>query len=530
MDARAGKDAPEWGGADSPGVSEQFWLRASVAVLAVAALLRFYALALKPMHHDEGVNGFFLTNLVRDGRYVYDPTNYHGPSLYYFALPTAMTFGLNEWAVRFVPAVFGLATVALVLALRRHVGTVAALAGAALVAVSPGAVYQSRYFIHESMFVFFALGTVVAGLWFYDTGRARYLLLAAASLALLFTTKETAIITVAVLLLAWGVAWGYMMLAESLGWAAPRVRERRRDAGGEARGIPLDDPARLVILFGGAFILFFVINVVLYSSFFTNAKGLADALAALKVWTATGVSEFHAKPWHTYMKWIAQEELPLFLLALGGAAVALYEARNRFAVFAGAWAFGTLAAYSLVPYKTPWLMLNFTVPMAISAGYFVQRLDVWGARSRFRREAVVGAVLGLALAVSAYQAVVLNFRQYDNDEYPYVYSHTKRDVFRMLEEIDRTAARAGTGTDTRIAVAAPEYWPLPWYLNRYKNVGFHGRAGAYTDAIVVGSAKAPEATQLRSALSANYRRVGPVYQLRPGVDLVLYVRGDAAGR
>ncbi|HYN86446.1 MAG TPA: flippase activity-associated protein Agl23 [Pyrinomonadaceae bacterium] len=518
-------DAPD---SDAPAGSSRVWTFGSGAVIFLAAVLRLVALALKPMHHDEGVNGFFLTNLVRHGRYVYDPTNYHGPTLYYFALPTAWLFGLNEEAVRIVPALCGVATVVLVLCLRRHLGTLGALAAAALVAVSPGAVYQSRYFIHESLFVLFALGIVVAAVWYYDTGRARYLMLAAASAALMFATKETAIITAVVLLLAWGVAWGYMRLAGSLSWA-----ERRRDddAGdGAASRIPLDDPARFVILFGGAVIVFLVINILLYSSLFKNPKGITDAVAALQVWTKTGVSEFHAKPFHTYLKWSGQEELPLFLLAVCGSAAALYRARNRFAVFAGAWAFGTLAAYSLVPYKTPWLMLNFTVPMALAAGYGISELDAWAARSGFKRKAAVGAVLGFALLVALVQAVILNFREYDNDRYPYVYSHTKRDIFPLLEEIERAAERAGTGEDTHIAVAAPEYWPLPWYLNHYRNVGFHGRPGAYTDTVVIGSAKEPEATQLRAQLGPAYRRAGAVYTLRPGVDLVLYVRNDVRGR
>jgi len=38
-----------------------------------------------PLHHDEGVNGNFLVRLVREGAYNYDPANYHGPTLYYFA-------------------------------------------------------------------------------------------------------------------------------------------------------------------------------------------------------------------------------------------------------------------------------------------------------------------------------------------------------------------------------------------------------------------------------------------------------------
>ncbi|MBA2645499.1 MAG: TIGR03663 family protein, partial [Pyrinomonadaceae bacterium] len=56
-------------------------------MLLVAAIIRVYALELRPLHHDEGVNGFFLTRLFREGKYEYDPANYHGPTLYYLALP-----------------------------------------------------------------------------------------------------------------------------------------------------------------------------------------------------------------------------------------------------------------------------------------------------------------------------------------------------------------------------------------------------------------------------------------------------------
>ena len=51
---------------------------------ASAAILR---LDLKPFHHDEGVNGWFLLNLVRPPhRYRYDPANYHGPTLYFLGI------------------------------------------------------------------------------------------------------------------------------------------------------------------------------------------------------------------------------------------------------------------------------------------------------------------------------------------------------------------------------------------------------------------------------------------------------------
>src|SRR5687768_18089710 len=113
-------------------VSKQTWVIASVVILSLAALLRFYDLNLVPLHHDEGVNGNFLVRLVREGYYHYDPANYHGPTLYYFSAiwPWLLRFlsgqhaqnsyGLTTTAIRLVPAIFGLATVALIFALRRN--------------------------------------------------------------------------------------------------------------------------------------------------------------------------------------------------------------------------------------------------------------------------------------------------------------------------------------------------------------------------------------------------------------------------
>src|SRR2546423_11333912 len=151
----------------SAGMSERAWRLWSLGILIVGALLRLYNLSLVPLHHDEGVNGNFLVSLVRDGRYVYDPQNYHGPTVYYFSaiIPWVARFlggknfaeahGLTTFNIRFVTAAFGIATIGLALLLRKRLGTVGALSAAALIAISPGAVYLSRYFIHESLYVFF---------------------------------------------------------------------------------------------------------------------------------------------------------------------------------------------------------------------------------------------------------------------------------------------------------------------------------------------------------------------------------------
>src|SRR5258708_5689186 len=210
------KDAPPPGQThvSDGAMSERAWQLSSIAILMVGAFLRLYNLSLVPLHHDEGVNGNFLVTLVREGRYEYNPENYHGPTLYFFSavIPWIARFfggkafgdkyGLTTFNIRLVTAAFGIGTIWLVLLLRKRIGTVGALSAAGLVAISPGAVYLSRYFIHESLFVFFTLGIVVAALKYYDDGRASYLILASISTALMVATNETWIINAPVLLIA----------------------------------------------------------------------------------------------------------------------------------------------------------------------------------------------------------------------------------------------------------------------------------------------------------------------------------------
>ena len=292
----------------------------------------------------------------------------------------------------------------------------------------------------------------------------------------------------------------------------------------------------MVLLAIYAAALFILLNVLFYSSFFTNWPGVKGSLAALKVWSRTGTSEFHGKPFDTYLKWLVQEEVPILLLATAGAAVALLGRQvNRFAVFAGAWAFGILAAYSLIPYKTPWLMLSFVVPMAIICGYAVQTLSglSWGA---WKAPGPAFAAAGLALTLLAYQSVVLNFREYDNDQYPYVYTHSHREMLTLVSEVERLERLAGT-TQIGVSVASPEYWPLPWYFRDNPRVGFAGTVSQTYDPndvpLVIARASADpkedQVEKLRPTLEANYQQVG-IYTLRPGVRLALFARNDLAAR
>ncbi len=515
--------APE-SGFDIP---ERAWIYASAAILLLAFALRVYALDMKPLHHDEGVNGFFLTNLLRQGRYAYDPENYHGPTLYYLTLPFVALAGLHTFVIRLVTALFGVGVVWLVLALRRYVGTVAALVAALLLAVSPACVFYSRYFIHEMPFVFFTLALVVSALRFRDTGAPSDLLFASASAALMFATKETAFISVGAI----GLAWLTAVLWERVRGGGGRNRYARAAAepeGGFAK--LLRDERGAVVLFG-AVALFAFVWVVFYSSFLTHWKGAFwDSFKTFALWEKTGMSAFHAKPRSTYVQWLMQEDKAVLVLGGLGAAVALFERRlNRFAVFAAAWGFGLLVAYSLISYKTPWLVLNFVVPLAVAGGYGVQAFGAWVSRVPAKGWRAAAAVAAFAAVSGLYHTLVINFRDYDDDKHPYVYSQTRREFHDLVHEIERVGERAGT-KQPGFSTASPEYWPSPWYFRDNPNAGYEGQLSSSYDPrktlAIIG--RVDQVPQLERVAGDAYTRVGDTYPLRPGVDLVLFVRRDLA--
>ncbi len=219
--------------------------------------------------------------------------------------------------IRLIPAVFGLGTIGLIFMLRRRLGTIATLSAALLLAVSPGAVYLSRYFIHETQFVFFTLGIVVFGLRFYDTRNPTWLVLASASAALLFATKETALISMGVLLIAFGLTHVYRRLFRKA-IAQPSAKSRRPGAPQKgAFGTFLDDFGTTNLVIAGviAAFVFVFLNVMFYSSFFRNSQGIYDALKTFDVWRKTGQTAHVHSPFQ-YIVWLGRQEAPL--LFLGG--------------------------------------------------------------------------------------------------------------------------------------------------------------------------------------------------------------------
>lgn len=452
-----------------------------VAAVLVGAWLRLQDLTLKPLHNDEGVNGWFLealsSGLQQPGswavRYTYDPHNYHGPWLYFAGLPAFLLLGPTPFALRVTVALAGIACIPLVWPLRRWLGMSGTVTAAWLLALSPSLVFFARTAIHETWCLFFSLLAAVALVRTFAPSqrggtphRPVWLGTGCMAGALLWTTKETAIITFASLILAGLVAWFAAR-------AGPSLRERVLLLRQQIPQAPVHQVYWLVALALAA-----VAFITLYTSFFTNPQGLRHAFTTYATWTERGADHAggHAKPFAYWPELLWEFETPVLLLALVGTVCALWR-RERLPLFAAVWAWSTWAVYSAISYKTPWLALNMLGPMCLLAGVAVQELSrqLPSPRSQLALLAALPVMLafapvpagpilqaseGLPVASWMQRGWDVNFETYDDAQNRIVYVQTVRG-FQPLVSRTHQLFRL-LGPKMRMTVTAPHTWPFPF--------------------------------------------------------------------
>jgi uncharacterized protein (TIGR03663 family) len=344
-----------------------------LGTIALSLILRVPRLDLRPMHHDEANQAVKFGRLLEHGDYRYDREDHHGPSLYYLSLPFAWLRGetslaeLDETTLRWVPAAFGAALLLLLLPVRKELGSDALLLAGSFAAVSPVLVFFSRFYIQETLLVFFILGTLVAGWRFVRTPKAIWAVFFGFFAGMAYATKETSLIAFAALAGAWVLNR----------FAFHEERDRA--------GVALRPTwAHLALCAGSAL----AVIVVLFSSFFRHLRGPLDSVLAFGTYFArAGDPGWHAHPWYYYLKMLAfsrYEHGPVWtegavlLLAGVGAAAAFGAGKRRpralgpetraFLRFVAFYTLLSTLAYSLIRYKTPWNLLPFYLGMVILAG------------------------------------------------------------------------------------------------------------------------------------------------------------------
>ena len=186
------------------------WYEAAFAVVILAALgLRLFELSGRAMHYDEAIHlhyGWRLANSA--GALLGWPwifgTDYvhsawmHGPFQIEMTAAIFTIFGDTDFTARMGYAFFGAALVGLPYLLRNHIGKHAALIAAVMLALSPTLLYFSRFGRNDIIMVFWAVSLFILMWRYLHGGRRIQLYMSSAILALMFATKETAYLLVAI--------------------------------------------------------------------------------------------------------------------------------------------------------------------------------------------------------------------------------------------------------------------------------------------------------------------------------------------
>ncbi len=481
------------------------------------------------MHTDEAVHAEKFSALLQKGDYVYDPEEFHGPTLNYFTRVCTFLRGeknyseINEASLRLISAVFGIGLILTPLFFLKDINRRAVFFASMLIAFSPAFVYYSRYYIQEMLLVFFT-SWFLGGLWqYFKTQKGIWLILSGIAAGLMHASKETFVFSFGTALLA---------LFFFRIWHKPCKKPR------------ISHLLSAVVAMG-------LTSALLYSSFGTNPQGILDSVSTYGIWLKRGAGQsVHIHPWYYYLDlltWlefiepISWNEDGIAALALMGLCFILFRTKTRpdkagFGQFIAIYTLTLTVIYALIPYKTPWCMLSFLYGMAVLAGVAIDRLLVISVK--IPGKICMGLLIFIfVIAGPIVQSWMLNFRYSSDPINPYVYAHTSTDVYTMVEAINKAAAVSEAGKQVSIQVIAEgdDYWPIPWYLRTFTNVGYWSQvdASACTASIILANARhepellnvlysAPEPGQqnLYMPLFEDY------VELRPKVEWRGYVRKD----
>ena len=205
------------------------WELAFAAVVLAALGLRLFELSGRTMHYDEAIHLHYSWRLANSaGSLLGWPwvfgTDYvhsawmHGPFQIEMTAVFLKIFGDTDFTARLGYTLFGTALVALPWFLRDHIGRQGAILAAVLLALSPVLLYFSRFGRNDIIMMFWAVAFFTLMWRYLHGGRRLNLYLASAVLALMFASKETAYLLVAI--------FGFIAFVAALPYVLPWLRRQ----------------------------------------------------------------------------------------------------------------------------------------------------------------------------------------------------------------------------------------------------------------------------------------------------------------
>jgi len=188
------------------------------------------------------------------------------------------------------------------------------------------------------------------------------------------------------------------------------------------------------------------------------------------------------------------------------------EGDQNLASFLAFYTVTSTLVYSALPYKTPWSVMGSFHGLILMAALGAAVLLPAGSRKWLKVISLFLVAGSIHLGTRAY---LLNFRYEAAPTNPYVYAHTGMDIFAVTRAIEEIAGIHPDGRNVFIEVIFPDddYWPLPWYLRSFPNVGWFSSVDFAVSAAPVIIAS----PLVESALAEK------IYSLPPPGEKTLYV-------
>ncbi len=501
-------------------------------LILLGAYLGFDRLMARPLHFDEGVNGYWVQEIWQNGFFKYDPTNFHGP-LYFYILQLSEIFFSFQWQAHRAVTVlisllnlFGIYSIGKFLSDQIDVAgkmsgkvfgkvlglnaageerldfdeqswqrvwqqLAIALCSSLFWLASPGALYYSRYSIHETLLVGAEIFLTLGALRFFKAPSRTSVLIILWSLVVMSATKETFVIFL------FALAVSLVLLRDQ--WSMAHIRFFRRQKSF------LFSHTSIVLIFW----------VLLFSGFGKNLSGLIDFFRAFLLWFRVGIQDpAHLKPAYYWGQLILENEpLVIFsvILSLLG-----WAWRDRYTMFFSILGLVHFLIYSLIGYKTPWCLLGLTWPWALVTGCILMKCMPSFSRLRPFGALIVLIWFGTCI-FSLSRARSLSLYTAGSESNSYAYVQSSRDLHSILNLISWMQIQSKT-YKVQCPQEAGELWPLPWVLSRFNGTTcFNQDLNAQSDLIIL-QADAQQAIDLRNELEASWpkRFVFFELQLRDG--------------
>ena len=136
-----------------------------IVVVVAAAVIRFWDLGARALHHDESLHAFYSWSLYNGDGYIHNPMM-HGPFQMEATAGLFFLFGDGDYTARLLYAIAGTALVLMPLLFRSRLGDWGALFTSIFLAFSPAMLYYSRFARNDILMAVWALGIVIA-MWRY---------------------------------------------------------------------------------------------------------------------------------------------------------------------------------------------------------------------------------------------------------------------------------------------------------------------------------------------------------------------------